>query len=302
MAAQVIIPAAIQGLSLLYDTLKGAKSDKEAKAALDRIKEYYDNIDLPDIEKQKVALQAIEYAGDVVPPEIRRTAFQDIGEDPRLRSAQMDALSKLSEIGQEGLTDTDRARMEEIAMQESTRERGAREAIQQRARQMGTAGSGLSLAQQMIGQQESAGRRALGGFQTARAAEQRALQGIMGAGQLGGQIRGQEYGMQADRARAMDALRRFNAANLMQSRMRNVGARQALSAANTDIRNRQQMYNKGLQQQQFQNQLALGKAKTTPDMLQYGYYQPQSEKYGQRAYEGMTGLYDWLKTQPWKQG
>jgi len=47
-------------------------------------------------------------------------------------------------------------------------------------------------------------------------AQSRALQALMQGGQLGGQIRQQDFGEQSEKAQAQDAINRFNTANRQQ--------------------------------------------------------------------------------------
>jgi hypothetical protein len=143
-------------------------------------------------------------------------------------------------------------------------ERGQREAILQNAQARGVAGSGLELAQSMLAQQQASNRAAQQGLDVASMAQQRALQAILQGGQLGGQIRGQDFEEQARVAAAKDAIAQFNAQNQQQvnlansaarqqANMFNLGLKQDVANANTNIRNQQEMYNKGLHQQDFEN-------------------------------------------------
>jgi hypothetical protein len=76
-------------------------------------------------------------------------------------------------------------------------------------------------------------------------AAQRAREALMQGAQLGGQIRGQDFGEAAEVARAKDAINHFNASNTNEALKYRTGmGAQALS------------YNKQLPQQQFQDRLA----------------------------------------------
>lgn len=163
----------------------------------------YEQLDLPDY-----------YFQDIDPVMLEDSLLASYSADPRLRQAQLDALDSLQEIvDMEGLTATDRARLEDINRQESAIERGNREAIMQNAAARGVGGSGLELAQQLISGQESAGRRAQQGFDVAADAEQRALDAMMMTGQLSGDMRGQEFAEAQAKAQAQDMINQFNVQN-----------------------------------------------------------------------------------------
>ena len=77
----------------------------------------------------------------------------------------------------------------------------------------------------------------------------------MQSGNLAGSMRGQEFGEQAARAQAQDAINRFNAANQMSANQFNVSGRQGIANQGVDLRNQATQYNTGLAQQNYENQL-----------------------------------------------
>ncbi|MEI6478606.1 MAG: hypothetical protein WCO52_06520 [bacterium] len=140
------------------------------------------------------------------------SASENITVNPALATAQMGALGAMQgEAAQGGMSAQSRAALQQTMDQTSQQERGQREAIQQNAAARGAASGGASLAAQMAGQQGAANRNAMAGTQQVADARQRALQSMMGAGQLGGQISGQQFGQQSDIAKAKDAISSFNA-------------------------------------------------------------------------------------------
>lgn len=191
---------------------------------LERAFQIFSQIELPDHQEEINKLNEMLATGAIRPEEYEAaladpSLLTQYTVDPRLRDAQFGALERLVEIGEEGgLTATDRARLNQIAEEEAAQERGAREAIIQGAQARGVGGSGLELASQLISGQESAGRRSRRGFDVAAEAQERALNAIMGAGELGGNIRGQQFAEQKAIAEAQDAINRFNAANITDAR------------------------------------------------------------------------------------
>lgn len=228
-------------------------------------------IDVPTVAEQEVDFLLPEFMGEYAPGmedvvELGPTAMEGIALDPELRSAQMEALQRLSEVGEAGLTPGDVAAMRSLQRQVSGQEQARQEAILQEMARRGVAGSGQELAARLQSSQSAADRASEEANRMAQMAQARALEGITQAGSLGGRIRSQEFGEQADVASARDAISRFNAANQQSVRQRNVEAQrqaqlrnlqeqQRLSEQQAATKNLQQQYNKELIQQRYQNQL-----------------------------------------------
>lgn len=230
--------------------------DKEGQYLRDNLG-VWAGLDIPEIEKQRLALEGY---GDA---RLEQALTQDptelggINLDPATRNAQMQALAQLQSISEQGGMDSvDRARMADIMGQASSMAQGQRGAISQNMAARGLSGSGMEMVQQQMANQNAAQMANQGGLQTAAAAQQRALDAITGAGSMGGQIRNQDYGIASDRARAQDAINNFNIGNRQGTATRNIDRTNASNAANVDLRNQQQIANKGLYQQRFDNQVA----------------------------------------------
>jgi hypothetical protein len=229
-------------------------------------------INTPRTEDMELQLQQLVQQG-VIDPEQAATILQNpsamnqISSDPSLKQNQMDALLGLQDISDSGgLTSGDQANLSKIRTDEDTAARGKREAIIQNAQSRGLGGSGLELMSQMQNQQDSATRNSQRDMDVAGQAQERALQALMQQGQLSGQIQNQDFNQQAQKAQANDAISQFNAQNQQAQINQNVGARNAAQAANLGTKqniansnvataNTQQQFNKGLIQQQFDNQI-----------------------------------------------
>jgi hypothetical protein len=275
-------PLAIAALGGLASAGIGAASAASARGDAQRLIEQtlkdYEAMGIPPIEAQKLALEEFKSAG-ILTPEMEQqisqgpSAMGDISLDPAYKQAQLSALDELSSIGEGGgMRLSDQSQMEDILGQVRQQERGSREAILANARARGVSGGGSELAAQLGAQQAGTSNAYRGGLDVAAQAQDRALQAIMQGGQLGGQMRSQEYGEQSDAARAADEISRFNVQNQIGSSQRNVdrgnvaqqqnlGEAQRLGDANVGLRNQQQQFNKGLLQDQFNNQLAMNQAK-----------------------------------------
>lgn len=222
------------------------------------LKEYY-----PELYAQVAQYAPESESAQMLGP----SAMEGISTDPRLRQAQMNALIKLQEVGdQGGLTATDKARLAQIQTQNDAALRGQTGAIQQNLATRGLSGGMSELVARNIAAQEGANRQAQQGLDVKAQAEQRALDAIMKSGQLGGQIGQQDFSQAAEIARAKDLIGQFNARNTQDVQSRNVGARnqaaqqqartaQDIANQNVGTRNEAQMRNIGLPQQNFQNQL-----------------------------------------------
>ena len=262
------------------------------------------NFKAPEIED--VSLDRYSYIGDLAPELLNKnayadidpalasfdpissSAYDDIALDPSTREAQMRALASLENIGDAGgMTAIDEANMNRALNQSGSQARGQREAVMQNMQARGLGGSGMELLAQLQANQAAQNQANQNSLDIAGMAQQRALDAIMQGGQMAGQMRGQDFEMEARRAAAKDAINQFNATNLygmnqnnantinnmaMYNQGRNLGvdqtnvgavnaaragnlqARQAISNANTDLGNQETLQNKVQNpMQNFQN-------------------------------------------------
>lgn len=233
----------------------------------------YNNFNAPTPEELKEILERQIYQGNYNPA-MEQTVSQDptqynqIYTDPSSRAAQMQALSQLQGIGQNGgATAIDEASINNILNQTNEAARGARGAVMQNAQERGIGGSGLDVVNQQLANQSAATNANQQGLGVTANAQARALQAIQQSGQLGGQIESQNYGEAANKAAAQDAINRFNTQNSQaiagtntgasnQAALRNINTKQDVSNANTGIANQQANYNAGTVQTAFNDQLS----------------------------------------------
>lgn len=282
-----------EGVGTVYNTVTGGASKKGQEASARGV-EAFEGLELPEIEKMKVELDRLVSTGELKPEEAQtllqnQSELKGISLDPRLKQAQMQALSSLQDIGQNnGLTDMDRAQLADIQNQENVQSKGARDAILQNAQMRGMGGSGLEMLSQLQNEQDSATRRSMRDTSVAGMAQQRALQAIQQAGQLGGQIGEQQFGQQAQVAGAQDAINRFNTANLNTNNLANVGARNAaqefnlkekqrIADTNTAMGNQNKVNNANLLQQNYDNQLKKASGISGASTAQAQQYNQQAE-------------------------
>lgn len=232
----------------------------------------YLGINVPSIASQQLNLQQYQNAGNLTPQMEQAlqqgpNAMAGIQTDPRLVQAQMAALSQLSTTGAMGMTPGEQAALTQAQNNAAAQAQAKSGQILNQFAARGMGGSGAELAAQLSNSQNSAQQLANNSNQVAQNAQQNALQAMSQAGQLGGQMQSQQFGQQADIARAQNLINQFNTQNSQAVQNQNVGAsnqaalrnllnNQNLMNQNTGLSNQQQQYNKQLQQQQFNNQMA----------------------------------------------
>lgn len=235
-------------------------------------------IGVPPEEAQRITLQKLQSQG-MLTPELEqnilqgRSEMEGISTDPRLADAEMQALDSLRTLGQGGFNIQDKAALDTALTASATQERGQREAILQDMAQRGASTSGGALAAQLANQQGGAQRTNVAALDTAAQGYQRALDAIRSGGALAGDIQGRQFGQKAQVASAQDIINRMNTEAMRGTQQRNVGSmntaqqynlgeKQRIADANVGLGNQQEMYNKTLPQQTFQNQLNLAGQKS----------------------------------------
>ena len=265
-----------------------------AKDYLDRAAEAYEGIEVP--EATPYTPEYYQYLGDYDPelmqgdysvdPRLQAdTEMRGIQVDPRLKEAQMAALSSLQNIHEGGgMTATERANLARTQNQVATADRGRRDAILQNMQARGMGGSGMELMSQLQSNQAATNRASQQAMDINALAQQRALQAIMDQGTLSGNIRGQDFNEQARKAQAQDEINRFNTnmaartdeGNVNRAFARdqfNVGttnqygsqghaARQGYADERVDENRRAQGINYDREQQRFDNKIDLAAGKS----------------------------------------
>lgn len=244
---------------------EGGASDNNAaleavkNVPLPVLKEYY-----PELYKQVVSLNPeMETAVNLGP-----SAMAGISTDPAMRQAQLNALSKLQEVGNAGGRDAqflaDQSRLENDI---NTNLKGQQDAIMQNLATRGMAGGGSELVARQMAAQGASNQQAQMAMEAKAQAQQRALQALMQSGQLGGQMQAQDFAQQSAKAQAQDAIAKFNAANQQQVISNNVGAKnnaqqwnatqaQNIANQNVGLGNEAKQYNLNLDQRRFDNEMS----------------------------------------------
>jgi hypothetical protein len=216
------------------ESRKAAQLQQEIQQMLDQ------GIDIPTIEQLMKRYEDAGFVGslrDQLDLETAETlglsAFEDISVDPRLKDAQMDALGALQMRGEMGLTPTEQAELNALRRSAAGTAQAQSASVLQDMAQRGNLDSGMQLAAQLSAGQNAAQQQSAEQDRMAAMAFQQALQSLQGAGELGGNIRGQEFGEQATIAGKRDAIDQFNLENRRDIAARNIAARN--QAAERDL-------------------------------------------------------------------
>lgn len=185
-----------------------------------------------------------EYAGDLEAIQQDGTAFEDISTDPNVNNAQLSALSELEQLADKGYTLQDEANQRKFINRANTEARANREAIDQNMQARGLSGSGLAYVSKLQADQENANRIAEQGTDLASANADRRLQAIQGMGDYSSQLRSQQFGEQATKAGAKDAVANYNTGLLNQTAQLNNQNKQTWNNNVAQTRNNQTVYNR----------------------------------------------------------
>lgn len=243
-------------LGLTADPSAGAGSRAEAEALYKRMVDELDKLQIPDIEKQKLALQLPELVGMQQAQEIEHSALEGVTPDAQAVEQQRSALQKLQEMADSGLTEADRAAARELSRGVGAQEQARQASILAEMQQRGAGGAGQELAARLASSQGAAARQAASADRLAQSQAEARKQAIAQLGQQAGAFRGQQFAEQSSAAKARDAIAQFNAMQRAQAQQQNLARQQALQSERVGIQNVQQQRNKALIQQQFQNQMA----------------------------------------------
>lgn len=256
---------------------QASKDRRAAQNARNQAIAQFAGINVPEVEKQMLALETPELVGEYTPEmedfiELDPSAMEEISTDPRLQQAQMAALEQMAGLAESGLSPADIAALEEVRRGAAAEAEAKQGQILQEMQARGQGGSGAELVARLKAAQSGADRMSQEGLDIAQMVQQRALQALAQQGSLAGQLRGQEFGEKTDIARAKDIVNQFNVqqqqglqqrnvAAQNQAALRNLSEKQRIAEQQAAIRNYQQEQNRALQQQRFQNEMNLAGGK-----------------------------------------
>jgi hypothetical protein len=195
--------------------------------------------------------------------------------------AALENITGIAEAG--GLDSTSRLNLEEGLR----RAAGAEQARLQQLNEDVSLGQGQKLALQSQAVQ-GAGQAARDvALQTAAQAQQARMAALGQQANMASGMQQQQLGLAGQKASAADAIAQFNTQQRMGVQSQNLAARQGIANQGTATRNQQEMYNKALIQQQFQNEMAKATGVTGQQATLAGNLQQQAGA-AQQAQQAMN--------------
>jgi hypothetical protein len=303
MPALTSIALGVSAAAGVANAAANMSASDRAAAIQDKALQEWMKLNIPDPEQQKIAMQRFVDQGELS-PQLEKAISQNPSEFQKIttsvadRTAQNRALQELEKIGYEGgLRLQDKVALQDATLEGQMKDRANREAITADMARRGMGGSGFEFASQLAAQQSGADRDARNSLQIAAQAQDRALQSIMGAGDMATKFRTQDFNEQAQKAAAQDAINRFNTSNLQDVHSRNIASqnraqemnladKQRIADANINLANDQEKYNKSLLQQKFDNQAKIAAGKSG----QYGQMGALEQQKGQALGNAFTNV------------
>jgi hypothetical protein len=256
------------------------QANKERRAAEDarrQAMEQFANISIPDIEKQLLSLNQYSSAGQYSPEmeqlmQLGPTAMEGIALDPMMRQQQLQALEQMVGISSGEIQPGDEAAFQLATRNASALDQAKQGQILQEMQQRGQGGSGAELLARLKSSQSSADMLNQANLEQAAKMQQARMAALQAQSNMASGLRSQDYGEQTDLAKARDIINQFNTQNSQSVNSRNTGSRnsaqqmnlqnnQNLGNMNTELANKQQISNKSLQQQKFENEKSLAAAR-----------------------------------------
>lgn len=275
-------------MSGLFGGGAGKSEMKQANKLMRKNIERLEAIGVPTIEAQQIALTNPEFVDLLEAEQMGASSFEGIQEDPRLRMSGLQALAGVEELAQQGLGAEDRAAFNELRRQAAGQAQAQKETALQQMQERGMGDSGASLIAQLTSGQQAADRMSQEGDRLAANAAAARRQALGQQSDMAARMSQQQLALAGQKASASDAIKQFNTQARQQTNMANVGYKQQLANQRAATANQQEMYNKGLQQQQFQNQMAKATGVTGQQAALAGNLQAQAGA-AQQAQQAQTG-------------
>lgn len=256
----------------------GALGNQQASSAADAAKKqrdqalsYISGLEIPDVEKERLQLEALQYFGDYSPEQLQKydlgpSAMEQVSVDPLYKQKQLEALERVGQLSKEGITPEERAILELSQRRASAQTQAKINQVLQERQQRGVAGGGDELAAKLAATQQGADLQSQQDMEAAQQMMNTRRQALSQLAEQAGGMRKQEYGEQTDLARARDVINQFNTQNTQetakynvgntnQARMRNLEQQQSIADQNVKLRNQQQEYNKQLAERDYRRRL-----------------------------------------------
>lgn len=223
----------------LLDLVTGGKSS-DASAAMEQALNDIRAVKTPTADEMKYKIQKLVQAG-VITPQQAKTFLQDpnalasMNIDQTGTKAQQEAISSLLEAAQNGgLNPAEEAKMGDIIQQMQTAEKGANDAVLQRAAERGALTGGETIAAQLNNNQNATVNANQNARDLAAESYNNMLAELTSAGSMGQGLQGQQNTQANTVAAATNAINQFNAAQQQAQENFNVGNANQAQAANVE--------------------------------------------------------------------
>lgn len=142
-----------------------------------------------------------------------QSGMADIKTDAKYKEHEMAALRELEDQSKSGFTARDKADMARTESEVNRANKGRLGAIQQNMQARGMSGSGMDLVAQMQSSQDANEIAAMRALEQDAMMQDRKSQATMNLGQMSSQLQSRDFGQEATKAQAQDAINRFNTQN-----------------------------------------------------------------------------------------
>lgn len=272
----------------LFGGSAGKSQMKEANKLMRENIQRLEALGVPTVEAQKIALTNPEMVDLLEAEQMGPSAFEGVQQDPRLKMAQMKALSEVSGLAEQGLGAEDRAAFNELRRAAAGQAQAQKESTLQQMQERGMGDSGASLIAQLTSGQAAADRMSQEGDRLAANAAAARRQALGQQSDMAARMDQQQLALAGQKASAADAIRQFNTQTRQQTNMANTGYRQQLASQKAANANQQEIYNKGLIQQKFQNEFQKAGGVNSAQAGLAGNLQQQAAA-AQQAQQAQTG-------------
>lgn len=245
-------------------------SDDNSQSYYDQMLKEAQNIPLPILKEYYPEVYKVVAS---INPELETSVnlgsskLEAISQDPRLKQAQMSALTKLMDISENNGEDAQfKSQINKLQNTVNSNLKGNSDAITQNMATRGMSGGMSELVSKQLAAQNASNQQSQMGLDIQAQAQQRALQALMNQSSMANQMDQTGFNQQATVANAQDAISKFNAQNQQNVLSRNTATKnnsqqwnaqnqQNVSNQNVGASNQAQLYNLGLAQQQYDNEL-----------------------------------------------
>jgi hypothetical protein len=181
--------------------------------------------------------------------------MENVQMDPRLQAAQRGALDEISGLAKTGLGAEDRAAFNQLRRQAAGAAEAQQASTMQEMASRGMLDSGSNLIAQLLAGQSQADRMSQEGDRLAASASEARRAALGQQANMASQMSAQDLGLKTGKASAADTIAQFNTQQRAQTGATNQGYRVDRASQLANIANQQEVANKGLIQQKYQNEI-----------------------------------------------